>query len=78
MEPQRPLRPVGRTLVTRHLVSALRELRDSLAHDRAHTNPTETLAEIRAAAAAELPGARIRRRLFWRYTLVFDKPAGLS
>ncbi|MFC8532213.1 class I SAM-dependent methyltransferase [Nocardia sp. NPDC057227] len=34
--------------------------------------PRETLAEIRAAAAGELPGARIRRRLFWRYTLVYD------
>ncbi|MEU4550054.1 class I SAM-dependent methyltransferase [Nonomuraea dietziae] len=34
----------------------------------------ETLADIRAAAARELPGARIRRRLFWRYTLVYDAP----
>ncbi|GAA2660513.1 class I SAM-dependent methyltransferase [Streptomyces aculeolatus] len=37
--------------------------------------PRETLAEIRNAAAAELPGARIRRRLFWRYSLVHDAPA---
>lgn len=37
--------------------------------------PRETLAEIRAAAARELPGARVRRRLFWRYTLVHDAPA---
>ncbi len=37
--------------------------------------PRETLAEIRAAAAVELPGARIRRRLFWRYSLVYDAPA---
>ncbi|MFI6739098.1 class I SAM-dependent methyltransferase [Nonomuraea sp. NPDC050451] len=36
----------------------------------------ETLADIRAAAAQELPGARVRRRLFWRYTLVYDAPAG--
>ncbi|MBB5781088.1 class I SAM-dependent methyltransferase [Nonomuraea jabiensis] len=36
----------------------------------------ETLADIRAAAARELPGARVRRRLFWRYTLVYDAPAG--
>ncbi|MFC7327677.1 class I SAM-dependent methyltransferase [Marinactinospora rubrisoli] len=35
----------------------------------------ETLAEIRAVAATELPGARIRRRLFWRYSLVYDAPA---
>ncbi|WP_030623047.1 class I SAM-dependent methyltransferase [Streptomyces sclerotialus] len=37
--------------------------------------PQETLSDIRAAAAQELPGARIRRRLFWRYTLVYDAPA---
>ncbi|MEU7765003.1 class I SAM-dependent methyltransferase [Nocardia sp. NPDC049190] len=35
-------------------------------------DPKETLTDIRAAAALELPGARIRRRLFWRYTLVYD------
>ncbi|MBF8194587.1 class I SAM-dependent methyltransferase [Nonomuraea sp. K274] len=40
------------------------------------TDPQETLADIRAAAAQELPGARIRRRLFWRYTLVYDAPGG--
>jgi SAM-dependent methyltransferase len=33
--------------------------------------PRETLAEIRQAAARVLPGARIRRRLFWRYTLTY-------
>jgi SAM-dependent methyltransferase len=38
--------------------------------------PQETLAAIRAAAAQELPGARIRRRLFWRYSLLYDAPAG--
>jgi len=40
--------------------------------------PRETLADIRAAAARELPGARIRRRLFWRYTLVYDAAHGSS
>ncbi|WP_435226202.1 hypothetical protein [Streptomyces sp. Tue6028] len=39
------------------------------------TAPQETLRDIRAAAAQELPGARIRRRLFWRYSLVYDAPA---
>jgi SAM-dependent methyltransferase len=38
-------------------------------------DPQETLGAIRAAAAQELPGARIRRRLFWRYSLVYDAPA---
>ncbi|MFE1936355.1 class I SAM-dependent methyltransferase [Streptomyces sp. NPDC059474] len=42
------------------------------------TAPQETLGDIRAAAARELPGARIQRRLFWRYSLVYDAPAGHS
>jgi trans-aconitate methyltransferase len=33
--------------------------------------PRHTLAEIRQAAAAVVPGARIRRRLFWRYSLTY-------
>lgn len=37
-------------------------------------NPTTTLAEIAAAASARLPGTTIRRRLFFRYTLRWDKP----
>jgi hypothetical protein len=44
-------------------------------HDGAHRRSEETLADIRAAAARELPGARIRRRLR-RYTLVYDAPSG--
>ncbi len=31
--------------------------------------PSESLREIRAAAAMTLPGAVVRRRAFWRYTL---------
>ncbi|MFF5011535.1 class I SAM-dependent methyltransferase [Streptomyces phaeochromogenes] len=42
------------------------------------TAPQETLGEIRAAAAQELPGARIRRRLFWRYSLVYDLPSATT
>jgi 2-polyprenyl-3-methyl-5-hydroxy-6-metoxy-1,4-benzoquinol methylase len=33
--------------------------------------PATTLAEIREQARQHLPGARIRRHLFWRYSLVF-------
>jgi hypothetical protein len=35
----------------------------------------DTLAEIRAAAAERLPGALPRRRLCWRYTLLWRRPA---
>ena len=38
-------------------------------------DPADTLAGITAAASAHLPGATLRRRLFFRYTLRWDKPA---
>lgn len=38
-------------------------------------DPVETLADIRAAAARHVPGATIRRRLLFRYTLVWHRPA---
>lgn len=37
-------------------------------------DPATTLAEITAAARIHLPGATLRRRLFFRYTLRWDKP----
>ena len=37
--------------------------------------PRETLPELRALAARILPGARLHRRLFWRYTLTWTAPA---
>jgi SAM-dependent methyltransferase len=37
-------------------------------------DPSETVAEIAAAASARLPGTTVRRRLFFRYTLRWDKP----
>jgi SAM-dependent methyltransferase len=39
-------------------------------------DPAETLAEIAAAAGALLPGAAVRRRLFFRYSMRWDKPRG--
>jgi SAM-dependent methyltransferase len=37
-------------------------------------DPAATVAEISAAATARLPGAAVRRHLFFRYTLLWDKP----
>jgi len=37
-------------------------------------DPACTVAEIAATASARLPGATIRRRLYFRYTLRWDKP----
>ncbi|MGB6051272.1 MAG: class I SAM-dependent methyltransferase [Rhodococcus sp. (in: high G+C Gram-positive bacteria)] len=36
--------------------------------------PRESLSEITGEVQRILPGARIRRRLFWRYCLVYDVP----
>lgn len=38
--------------------------------------PMTTIVEIRAVAAELLPGYRLRRRLFWRYSLVWHRPVG--
>jgi hypothetical protein len=38
----------------------------------------ESLPEIRAAVRALLPGAQVRRRLFWRYTLAWTAPSELD
>ncbi|WP_190824649.1 hypothetical protein [Saccharopolyspora pogona] len=45
-------------------------------HDRGMPvqDPTTTPHEIHAAAAQILPGAQVRRRLFWRYALLWRKP----
>jgi SAM-dependent methyltransferase len=32
-----------------------------------------TIREIRSTAAEHIPGAKVRRKLFWRYTLVWEK-----
>jgi hypothetical protein len=37
--------------------------------------PPETYAGMRNLAAELLPGARFRRHLLWRYSLVWSKPA---
>ncbi len=38
-------------------------------------DPGETLDQIRTQAHKIVPGARIRRHLLWRYSLVWQKPA---
>jgi SAM-dependent methyltransferase len=42
--------------------------------EHARRDVYSTLAEIRSLAARLLPGAAIRRHLFWRYSLVWRKP----
>jgi len=38
-------------------------------------DPQTTLPEIRREARRLLPAAVIRRRLYWRYTLIYQRPA---
>ncbi|WP_167146301.1 class I SAM-dependent methyltransferase [Actinomyces sp. ZJ308] len=41
----------------------------------ATATPRESFGEIRDTASRMLPGARIRRRFYYRYTLIWDRPA---
>jgi hypothetical protein len=38
-------------------------------------DPPLTTREVRQHAAAVLPGAQVRRLLFWRYLLTWQRPA---
>jgi len=39
-------------------------------------NPTLSLSQIRRSVAAVLPGAQVDRHLYWRYSLLWQKPFG--
>lgn len=43
-------------------------------HTAPVAEPEETHAQVRKAASALTPGATLRRRLYWRYSLVWRKP----
>ena len=55
-----PVRPPERTPDTQPVVPVM--------------DPATTFAEIAKAARAHLPGSTVRRRLFFRYTLLWEKP----
>lgn len=44
------------------------------AHEVPVRDPGMSMREIGAATAQHLPGARLRRMLFWRYSLVYTRP----
>jgi ubiquinone/menaquinone biosynthesis C-methylase UbiE len=56
----RAVRPVERTLGAQPVVPMM--------------DPATTFAEIAKAARAHLPGSTVQRRLFFRYTLLWEKP----
>lgn len=68
-------RLVSLTAVPANAVARLAAVRTKPVGPRpAVAEPAMTLPEIRAAAADLLPGAAIRRLLFWRYLLLFTEP----
>ena len=40
-------------------------------------DPPLTTRQVRQHAAVTLPGARVRRLIFWRYLLLWKRPAGV-
>ncbi|HWU47715.1 MAG TPA: class I SAM-dependent methyltransferase [Humibacter sp.] len=52
-----------------------RALRGEYRHGAPTIEPRESYGEVRAAARRILPGVRYRRRLYWRYSLLWRKPA---
>ena len=65
---------LGFGLARRGRLRPPREVREAWrAHARTDVYPT--LAEVRRACGELLPGARVRRHLLWRYSLVWTKPA---
>ena len=59
----------GRRLTGRSLFAHEVTVRDMPMRD-----PELTTRQVRAAAAAVLPGVRVRRLLYWRYALTWTKP----
>ncbi|QWL27333.1 class I SAM-dependent methyltransferase [Rathayibacter toxicus] len=71
-------RTIGEWLLSTALILPLRLLsalhRESTYPEMVTAKPDESLADIRRAAATLLPGSRIRRRLYYRYTLTWTAP----
>ncbi|MET0395712.1 MAG: methyltransferase domain-containing protein [Longimicrobiaceae bacterium] len=68
---------LGLGLARRGRLRPPREVREAWrAHAREDVYPT--LAEVRGVGAELLPGARVRRHLLWRYSLVWTKPPELE
>ena len=52
----------------------LRFMKRPVAHGVPLRDPSLTLSQLRLLVGAYLPGATIRRRLLWRYTLLYHAP----
>lgn len=45
-------------------------------HGAPKRDPQDSWSEVREAVAEILPGAAFRRRLYWRYSVVWNRPSG--
>ncbi len=63
-------------LVNNRRLRPPREVREAWAQHGSH-DCYPTLGQVQAACAQILPGARVRKHLLWRYSIVWTKPASL-
>lgn len=61
-------------IVTAVSSQIVRRWRGWYEHGAPMTDATDSLAQIREAAERVLPGTRLRRRFYWRYTLEWSAP----
>ncbi|WP_125776505.1 class I SAM-dependent methyltransferase [Antribacter gilvus] len=57
------------------VAAVARHVRGEWEHGSPVADPAETFGQVRHAAGDLMPGARVRRRLYWRYTLEWRRPA---
>lgn len=71
-------RLLGAVFLTKRLLGSSNGLAKGSTHAAMPVvlDPPLTTHEVALQAAAILPGARVRRLLFWRYLLIWQKPAG--
>lgn len=64
----------GLRLIRNGRLRVPRAVRDAFAEHERHDSYL-TLAQVRQLCAAILPGAKVRKHLLWRYSIVWKKPA---
>jgi len=65
------------TAMTAPLVRAARAMRGWYDHHAPMEDPSDSWSRVRDVSRDILPGSVFKRRLYWRYTLVWNKPQAL-
>ena len=63
-------------VATRVPIRLARAFRGWYNHGGPVANATESWSDMRRLVSATLPGAAFRRRLYWRYSVVWERPGG--